>query len=46
MIRQATIKDLDGIAKVHSICFPDSYSSQLSRFKSAMGGVIYCPLSI
>lgn len=38
MIRKATIQDLPGIAKVHSICFPDSYSSQLSRYKSAIGG--------
>lgn len=41
MIRQATIKDLEGIARVHAVCFPDSYSSQLSRYKWAMGGVIY-----
>lgn len=38
MIRQATIKDLPAIAHVHRICFPDSYSSQLSRYKSAIGG--------
>lgn len=38
MIRQATIKDLPAIAHVHCRCFPDSYSSQLSRYKSAMGG--------
>lgn len=38
MIRQATIQDLPAIAHVHSICFPDSYSSQLSRFKTVIGG--------
>lgn len=38
MIRQATINDLEGIAQVHSACFPDSYSTQLSRFKMAIGG--------
>ena len=38
MIRQATIQDLPAIAHVQSICFPDSYSSQLSRFKTVIGG--------
>lgn len=38
MIRQATIQDLPAIAHVHSICFPDSYSSQLSRYKTVIGG--------
>ena len=38
MIRQATIQDLPAIAHVHSICFPDSYLSQLSRYKTVMGG--------
>ena len=38
MIRQATIHDLPAIAKVHSICFPDSYSSQLCKLKNVIGG--------
>ena len=38
MIRQATYQDLDRIVHVHSVCFPDSYSTQLSRFKTIMGG--------
>ena len=38
MIRQATLQDLNGIAYVHSVCFPDSYSTQLSHFKTAIGG--------
>jgi hypothetical protein len=38
MIRQATRKDLNAIAQVHSICFPESYSSQLLRLNSPMGG--------
>lgn len=38
MIRQATIQDLPAIAKVHSICFPDSYSSQLCKLKNIIGG--------
>lgn len=31
MIRLAKIEDLKGIAKVHSVCFPDSYTTQLSK---------------
>lgn len=42
MIRQATIYDLPAIAKVHSICFPDSYSSQLCKLKNVMGGGKIC----
>lgn len=38
MIRQATIQDLSAIAKVHSICFPDSYSSQLAVYQNVIGG--------
>lgn len=38
MIRQATIYDLPDISKVHSICFPDSYSSQLCKFDNIGGG--------
>lgn len=38
MIRQATIQDLPAIAKVHSICFSDSYSSQLSVYKNVIWG--------
>ena len=38
MIRQATLNDLPAIARVHRVCFPDSYSSQLSLFKSQIGG--------
>ena len=38
MIRLATIHDLPAIAKVHSICFPDSYSSQLCKLKKVIGG--------
>lgn len=40
MIRLVTIHDLPAIAKMHSICFPDSYSSQL---KVIGGGEIYLP---
>lgn len=32
MIRLATIDDLPLVAKVHAICFPDSYSTQLSKW--------------
>lgn len=32
MIRLATIDDLPSVAKVHAICFPESYSTQLSRW--------------
>lgn len=38
MIRQATLNDLPAIARVHRVCFPGSYSSQLSLFKSQIGG--------
>ena len=38
MIRQASINDLPAIARVHRVCFPDSYSSQLSLFRSPVGG--------
>lgn len=38
MIRKATISDLPAIAKVHSICFPESYSSQLCKLKNVIGG--------
>lgn len=38
MIRQATYHDLPAIARVHRVCFPDSYSSQLARFDSLIGG--------
>ena len=38
MIRQATIQDLPAIAKAHSICFPDSYSSQLAVYQNVIGG--------
>lgn len=38
MIRQATIEDLPAIAYIHSICFPDSYSSQLSHYKTWIFG--------
>lgn len=31
MIRKATTKDLLAIGKVHSICFPDSYITQLGK---------------
>ena len=30
--------DLPAIAKVHSVCFPDSYSSQLCKLKNVIGG--------
>lgn len=43
MIRLATIHDLPAIAKVHSICFPDSYSLQLCKLKKVIGGGIYLP---
>lgn len=32
MIRLATIDDLPLVAKVHAFCFPDSYSTQLSKW--------------
>lgn len=32
MVRLATIDDLPSVAKVHAICFPDSYSTQLSKW--------------
>lgn len=32
MIRLATIEDLPSVAKVHAICFPGSYSTQLSKW--------------
>lgn len=33
MIRPVNISDLAQIAKVHSLCFPESYSSQLSKYQ-------------
>ena len=39
MIRQATKYDLPAIARVHSICFPESYLSQLCRFENLTGSV-------
>lgn len=33
MIRLATISDLKDIAKIHSICFPDSFLTQVSTIK-------------
>lgn len=33
MIRLATISDLKDIAKIHSICFPDSFLTQVSKVK-------------
>ena len=38
MIRQARIQDLPDIARVHRICFPDSYSSQLCRMDTPFFG--------
>lgn len=38
MIRQARLNDIPAIARVHRVCFPNSYSSQLSLFKSSIGG--------
>lgn len=38
MIRQATLKDLPAIARVHRVCFTDSYSSQLMRLNCSIGG--------
>lgn len=40
MIRQATVNDLEGIAKVHAICFPDSYITQLSKHKWLCGSLL------
>lgn len=40
MIRQATIHDLPGIAKVHRICFPYSYVTQLSKYKWLCGDLL------
>lgn len=40
MIRQATINDLDGIAEVHAICFPESYVTQLSEFQWLCGNLL------
>lgn len=39
MIRKATIKDLSDIARVHQLCFPNSYSSQLGRMNLPIGGI-------
>lgn len=38
MIRQAIKQDLDAISQIHSVCFTDSYSSQLSNLQSFIGG--------
>lgn len=38
MIRQATVQDLPAIAYVHSVCFANSFSSQLSHYQSVIGG--------
>ena len=38
MIRQATIHDLPDISHIHSICFPESYSSQLKKMNLTIGG--------
>lgn len=38
MIRPATKNDLKGLTRVHSICFPNSYSSQLFKHQSIIGG--------
>lgn len=43
MIRQTTIHDLPAVAKVHSVCFPDSYSSQLCKFENTIGGNLLIP---
>lgn len=40
MIRQATTKDLDGIANVHAVCFPESYVTQLSKHKWLCGSLL------
>lgn len=40
MIRQATIMDLEGIARVHAVCFPESYVTQLSKYKWLCGNLI------
>lgn len=38
MIRQACKNDLTEIAFVHSICFPDSYLTQMGKYKSSFLG--------
>jgi len=40
MIRQATLQDLEEISKVHKICFPESYASQLSKMASLGGNLL------
>lgn len=40
MIRQAKIQDLVGIAYVHSVCFPDSYITQLSKYRWIGGDLL------
>lgn len=40
MIRKASIKDLDGISRVHAICFPNSYLTQLSKYKWLGGNLV------
>jgi len=38
MIRKATLDDLHAITTVHRICFPRSFSSQLSKYQTIIGG--------
>lgn len=38
MIRLATKNDLMDICKIHSICFRNSYSSQLFKYQNVIGG--------
>lgn len=40
MIRLANSNDLEKISKVHMVCFPKSYSSQLGKFKFAGGNLL------
>jgi len=40
MIRQATYNDLEGISFVHTVCFPESYITQLSYLKFLGGNLL------
>lgn len=39
-VRQATITDLPEVSRVHAVCFPDSYSTQLSKYSLICGNLL------
>ena len=39
-VRQATISDMPEVSRVHSVCFPDSYSTQLSKYTPICGNLL------